>query len=99
LYYFHNAGQPIIYGGSADIMVRSFDRRIESLFLMINDRVIRQAIHILDFNLRDNVNAYLMQEDGSYIKCPAAQEGLTERFNIQEKFFEPKIEDLNVSLF
>ena len=99
VYYFHNDGDPMIYGGSADIMVRSFDRRIESLFLMVNEQVKRQVIHILDFNLRDNVNAYIMKEDGTYVKCPAAQAGQTERFNIQERFFEPKPEDLDVSLF
>ena len=32
IYYFHNNDDPKVYGGSADIMVRSFDRRIESLF-------------------------------------------------------------------
>ena len=30
IYYFHNNGEPKVYSGSADIMVRSFDRRMES---------------------------------------------------------------------
>jgi polyphosphate kinase len=34
IYYFHNAANPKVYIGSADAMVRSFDRRIESLFLL-----------------------------------------------------------------
>jgi polyphosphate kinase len=34
IYYFHNNNEPKVYGGSADIMVRSFDRRLESLFLI-----------------------------------------------------------------
>ena len=29
LYYFHNGGNPIIYSGSADVMIRSFKRRID----------------------------------------------------------------------
>jgi polyphosphate kinase len=100
LYYFHNEGNPKIYGGSADIMVRSFDRRIESLFLIADDRVKQQAIHILDYNLRDNVNAYLMQENGTFQKCTLPENCNEIPFNIQERFFEVKPEDIEgVSLF
>jgi polyphosphate kinase len=92
LFYFHNNGQPKVYAGSADIMVRSFDRRIESLFALVNTNVKQQAIHILDYNLRDNVNAYELQEDGSYSKCIGA-EG-QEVFNIHQRFFEVSYDEM-----
>jgi polyphosphate kinase len=93
LYYFHNNGDPQIYGGSADIMVRSFDRRIESLFLMVNHKVRQQAILILDYNLKDNVNSYEMQEDGSYVRCEVAEgEPL---MNIHQRFFEITEEEID----
>lgn len=38
IFYFHNNEEPKVYGGSADVMVRSFDRRIESLFELVNSR-------------------------------------------------------------
>ncbi len=85
IYYFHSNGDPKIYGGSADIMVRSFDRRIESLFRLVGHEAKQQAINILDYNLRDNVNAYEMQEDGDYVHCEVNGEP---PFNIHEKFFE-----------
>ncbi|GAB5531848.1 MAG: RNA degradosome polyphosphate kinase [Roseivirga sp.] len=66
IYYYHNNGDPLVYGGSADVMVRSFDRRIESLFLVNDDFCKQQCINLLRYNLRDNTNAYIMQEDGSY---------------------------------
>jgi len=47
-------------------MVRSFDRRIESLFLLEQEMLKKQAMNILRYNMRDNVNSYVMQEDGSY---------------------------------
>jgi polyphosphate kinase len=72
LYYFHNAGDPKIYGGSADVMVRSFDRRIESLFELVNTRAKNLAITILDWNLRDTKNSYEMQEDGTYWKIESS---------------------------
>ncbi len=66
IYYFHNQGNPKIYTGSADAMVRSFDRRIESLFLLEQDMLKKQAMNILRYNLKDNVNSYTMKEDGNY---------------------------------
>ncbi len=92
LFYFHNNGDPKLYGGSADMMVRSFDRRIESLFALVNATVKQQAIHILDYNLRDNVNAYELQEDGSYTKCEG--ETGSEAFNIHQKFFEVSYDEM-----
>lgn len=91
LYYFHNDGDPKVFGGSADIMVRSFDRRIESLFLIKDPKVRAQAINILKYNLRDNVNSYVMNEDGSYsVKSADGQEP----FNIHKSFYQLKLEDL-----
>ncbi|CCH55514.1 Polyphosphate kinase [Fibrisoma limi BUZ 3] len=86
VFYFHNNGDPKVYGGSADIMVRSFDRRIESLFILADQRVKQQAILLLAYNLLDNVNAYELQEDGTYKKCevPTGEKP----FNIHERFFD-----------
>ena len=86
LFYFHNGGEPKIYGGSADAMVRSFDRRIESLFYLADVRVRQQAILIMDYNLRDTVNSYELQEDGAYRKCEPVEGA--EPFNMQEEFFD-----------
>ena len=49
-------------------MIRSFKRRVESLFKINEDQIKKQAITILNYNLRDNCNSYILQEDGSYIK-------------------------------
>jgi polyphosphate kinase len=68
IYYFHNDNNPKVYIGSADAMVRSFDRRIESLFLLDEEILKKQAVNNLRFNLKDNINAYVMQEDGTYVK-------------------------------
>ena len=86
IFYFHNNGDPKVYGGSADIMVRSFERRIESLFLLADKRVKQQAISILDYNLRDNVNSFDMQEDGTYLKCNVAPG--EQPFNTHKRFYE-----------
>ena len=98
IYYFHNNGDAKVYGGSADVMVRSFDRRIESLFFLADPRVKQQAILILAYNLRDNVNSYDLKEDGDFIRCevPAG----SQPFNIHERFFEvTEKEVMNARLF
>jgi len=89
IFYFHNNEDPKIYGGSADVMVRSFDRRIESLFELVNSRAKNLAITILNWNLRDTVNSYEMQEDGNYWKVES-----DEPFDIHQEFYRLKEEDL-----
>jgi len=97
VYYFHNAGNPKVYGGSADIMVRSFERRIEALFLIVDPLLKQEAITVLDYNLRDNVNSYELQEDGSYTKIHP--DGF-QRFSVHEEFYKIKKEDiLDIRLF
>ena len=66
IYYFHNNGNPKIYGGSADIMVRSFDKRVESLFCITDDYIKKQCISILHYNFQDNYNSYELKPDGTY---------------------------------
>ena len=85
IYYFHNAGNPKVYIGSADAMVRSFDRRIESLFLLEDDFLRKQAINNLRYNLKDNVNAYTMKEDGTYVIKELNGEP---PFNIHKEFYQ-----------
>ncbi len=86
LYYFHNNGEPLVYGGSADMMNRSFDRRLESLFRIADENLLKIAISILHFNQLDNVNSYYMTEDGSYVKYQL-QENETE-LNIHKLFYK-----------
>lgn len=84
LYYFHNGGNPIIYSGSADVMIRSFKRRIESLFKINEEFIKKEAITILNYNLRDNCNSYELSEDGSYSK---REKGKNKEFNLFKEFY------------
>ena len=85
IFYFHNNGKPAVFGGSADVMVRSFDRRIESLFEFIDEKLQNEAINLLVYNLLDNVNSYQMKEDGNYVKMKANGRP---SFNSQKEFFK-----------
>ncbi|MFL3000758.1 MAG: polyphosphate kinase 1 [Cytophagales bacterium] len=92
IYYFHNSGNPIIYSGSADVMIRSFRRRIESLFRINEEPIKKQAITILNYNLRDNCNSYILKEDGTYTK----KKSNGNHFDIFKDFYKidsSKVED------
>jgi polyphosphate kinase len=97
IYYFHNNGDPKLFGGSADMMVRSFERRLESLFMIVDKTLKRQTMNILRYNLIDNVNAYIMNEDGSYT---IRERNGEPAFNIHKEFYEvtPEIID-DIQLF
>jgi polyphosphate kinase len=93
IYHFHNNGDSRTYVGSADAMVRSFDKRLESLFRVNTPFLEKQLMNIIAYNLKDNVNTYVMQEDGTYIpKHP--KEGELE-FNIHKEFFHLTPEIIN----
>ncbi|RFP63835.1 polyphosphate kinase 1 [Hymenobacter lapidiphilus] len=85
LFYFHQAGNPKVYAGSADMMVRSFERRLEALFLLANPQIKREAINILYYNLLDNQNTYVMREDGAYVRrTPQEDEPVS---NLHKEFY------------
>jgi polyphosphate kinase len=67
VYYFRNGGDEEILLGSADMMQRNLDGRVETLF-PIDDPVLRIAIRdrLLTPALADTVNARELLPDGSY---------------------------------
>ncbi|MDH5380059.1 MAG: polyphosphate kinase 1 [Cyclobacteriaceae bacterium] len=83
IYYFHNNNAPILYVGSADIMVRSFDRRMESLFRIDSPILKQQLINNLHWNLKDTVNSYILKDSGEYLPLYDSEE----RFNIHKAFY------------
>jgi polyphosphate kinase len=69
IYYFLNGGEEEIYMGSADLMPRNLNRRVEVIFPVEDLRLIRYIRdEILEIYLKDNVKARLMNSDGTYEK-------------------------------
>lgn len=66
IYQFENNGNPLVYLGSADLMPRNLDRRIELLF-PVSDSVLRQRLlDILELMWQDNTNAREQGNDKIY---------------------------------
>lgn len=54
--------------GSADWMPRNLDRRVEIVFPVLDDKLQKKVLHILDLEFEDNVKAHILQQDGNYEK-------------------------------
>ncbi len=69
IYYYENGGNAEIYLGSADLMPRNLDRRVETLF-PVKDARIRTYIRnsILEAELHNNQRARELTSDGEYIR-------------------------------
>jgi polyphosphate kinase len=67
IYHFHNGGQDEVFLGSADLMPRNLDRRVEILFPVLHPRWREVIINdILAVGLRDRVQARRLRPDGTY---------------------------------
>jgi len=79
LYYFLNGGSDEIYLGSADLMQRNLDHRVEVVFPLEKPEHVRYLRdEVLEKYLQDNLRARVMQADGKYkrLKPGPDQEGI-----------------------
>jgi polyphosphate kinase len=74
IYWFRNGGAEEVYLGSADLMPRNINRRVEVLFPVETPALVRQLRDVvLETYLGDNVRARRMQPDGSYVRVRPAE--------------------------
>jgi polyphosphate kinase len=77
LFWFKNGGDEEMYVGSADLMERNLDRRVEAL-TPVGDRDLLRELRdvVLGTYLRDTARAYQLKMDGVYQRPERAGEGL-----------------------
>ena len=76
-----------IYIGSADMMTRNTEKRVEVACPVLDDAVRRQISYYMDVMLADNVKARVLQSDGTYKKKPITEH----RVNSQEHFMKEAV--------
>ena len=85
IFYFRNGGEEEIYLGSADLMPRNLNRRVEVLFPVQDKNLIRVLKEdILGTYLKEQAKARHMQPDGKYVRD--ANAGKKGALNSQETF-------------
>ncbi|MGD2052958.1 MAG: polyphosphate kinase 1 [Gammaproteobacteria bacterium] len=68
IYFFHNAGKEEYYIGSADLMTRNLESRVE-VVAPVDDVRLRQELRlIIDVQLSSKKQVWEMQPDGSYVQ-------------------------------
>ena len=76
LFYFENGGEEEIYCGSADLMPRNLDRRVELLFPILNPKIVRGIRDVLlEKCLSDTRKTRLGLPDGAYEPVAKAGSG------------------------
>ncbi|MEP7285667.1 MAG: polyphosphate kinase 1 [Chloroflexota bacterium] len=73
IYYFNNNGNPDVYLGSADLMPRNLNNRVEAMFPVESTALKQRLIdEILAIEMADNVRARELLSDGSYQRLSPA---------------------------
>ncbi len=91
IFYFGNNGKPKLYAGSADLMPRNLDRRIETIFPIQNETLQKEIVeNILDVYRKDTAKSYVLKPGGQYV--PIAQEipAEDELFNAQKWYLNER---------
>ena len=85
IWYFYAGGKEEVYMTSADWMKRNLNRRIETAFPILDEKLKNQIIRILHYQLTDNVQACLIDE---HLNNIYVQNNNSERIRAQQKIYE-----------
>lgn len=88
IYYFNNNGDTKVYMGSADLMPRNLDRRVEVCVPILHEKAQKTIHDILELQIADNEQAWILTESGTYYRVKAAKD--EEVINSQELLMEKK---------
>lgn len=91
IYYFGNGGEEKLYLGSADLMPRNLDRRVEVLFPILNAELRREVLNVLAAEMQDTRQSHRLQSDGSYLRVRDQLENQGELFSSQDAFLQERL--------
>lgn len=85
IYKFECAGEPQIFLGSADLMPRNLDRRVELIFPVEDADLKERILQILDICLNDTTNAQTQRSDTKYV---SVGKRVRDKVNSQKLFYK-----------
>jgi polyphosphate kinase len=84
-FYFQNGGNDELFIGSADLMTRNLDRRVEILFPIENPKLRKFIVEtVLTPYLKDNTQGRRLESDGTYTRMKPAPDDPP--FHVQDWF-------------
>ena len=72
---FANAGEPVVHIGSADMMHRNLDRRVETLVRITDPRQARALVQLLERYASDATSSWHLGTDGTWTRHHRDAEG------------------------
>lgn len=75
IFYFENSGNPDVFIGSADMMHRNLDRRVETLVKIVQADQIEQLKNILNLGMSDEVASWHLGPDGIWLRKSLSPSG------------------------
>ena len=97
IYWFANGGDPEVWTGSADLMHRNLDRRVEALVRIESREHVEQMTELLDLGFDDRISSWHLQPDGHWLRVDEDEDGHP-LIDLQELLIRRKREALRTPL-
>jgi polyphosphate kinase len=75
IFSFHNNGDPQVFIGSADMMHRNLDRRVEALVRITSAEHLRELDELFDLALADTTSSWWLDGEGQWTRHHRADDG------------------------
>jgi polyphosphate kinase len=75
IFWFENDGDPQVFIGSADMMHRNLDRRVEALVRLVDQEHLDRVAGILDLAMSDETSSWRLESDGEWVRQHLDAEG------------------------
>jgi polyphosphate kinase len=75
IFSFHNDGDPFVYIGSADMMHRNLDRRVEALVRLTRPEHIAELAELFDLAMADGTSSWWLGSDGAWERHDRSADG------------------------
>ncbi|MBV2367060.1 RNA degradosome polyphosphate kinase [Streptomonospora nanhaiensis] len=75
IFVFENGGEPQVWLGSADLMPRNLDRRVEALIRVADPDQRRRLVDLMDLAMADTTTSWRMAADGEWTRVTRDSDG------------------------
>ena len=75
IFSFDNAGDPEVFIGSADMMHRNLDRRVETMVRLTQSDHIKELQDLMDLGMGDEVALWVLQSSGDWVRRDRSASG------------------------
>ena len=75
IYWFENDGEPEAWIGSADLMHRNLDRRVEALVLLQRPEHLARLGDLMDLGFADDTSSWRLQSSGEWLRVNEDEDG------------------------